>query len=293
VARANRMWSLIFLAVPVTVYLTIVVAPTAYSFFFIFTDWRGLGGGATFTGLDNYRRLATDTAFLNAFRNTALWTAAAVVLPTGIGLTLALVLDRARHLGRPLKSLYFFPVALSLVIVGQVWFWIYQPTSGLLNQLLRAVGLDALTRAWLADPDTALWAVMTAWSWQQIALAMILFLAGLSGIPSDVLEAGRVDGATRWQETRHLVLPMLRPASVIVVALTMINALRSFDIVYIMTQGGPFRSSDTLALVMYREAFRTYNMGYGSAVAVTIFLTTFLVVAVYFWRVRKLGEVYG
>lgn len=292
-ARANRFWSIVLLSLPVTIYVAIVVAPAAYSFAFSFTDWRGLGAERTFVGLANYRRMLTDTAFHNALWNTLLWTVVAVVVPTGVGLVLAIVLERLGRIGRGLKSLYFFPIALSLVIVGQVWFWIYQPTTGLLNLVLRAVGLESLARAWLANPDTALWAVMIAWSWQQVALAMILFLAGLTGIPSDVLEAGRVDGASRWQEIRHLVLPMLRPAGVIVIALTMINALRSFDIVYIMTQGGPFRSSDTLALMMYREAFRTYNMGYGSAIAVAIFMTTAVVVLVYFWRVRKLGEIYG
>ena len=292
-ARANRFWAIVLLSVPLTIYAVVILAPALYSFLISFTDWRGLGAERSFVGIANYRRMLTDDSFHNALGNTLLWTVVAVVIPTGIGLTLALVLERGHLIGRGLKSLYFFPIALSLVIVGQVWFWIYQPTTGLLNIALRAVGLDALATAWLSNPSTALWAVMIAWSWQQVALAMILFLAGLTGIPKDVIEAGRVDGASRWQEIRHLVLPMLRPAGVIVVALSMINALRSFDIVYIMTQGGPFRSSDTLALMMYREAFRSYNMGYGSAVAVAIFMTTAVVVLLYFWRVRRLGEVYG
>ncbi len=179
------------------------------------------------------------------------------------------------------------------MIVGQIWIWIYQPDWGLLNTAIEAVtGVRRFNFAWLAEPSTALGSVIVAWSWQQTGLAMVIFLAGLTAIPRDLLEAAEIDGVTRWQQTLHIVLPMLRPATVVVVALSVINSLKGFDILYIMTGGGPFRSSNTLAFFMYEESFKKYRMGYGSAISVVLFLIALSVIFLYFRQLRKLDEIY-
>jgi ABC-type sugar transport system permease subunit len=286
------MWAFLFLLVPVSFYLIVVIYPLVSSFYFSFTDWNGFSAHYQFVGLDNFERMKTDRLFRNAIENTVLWTIAAVVLPTAGGLLLALALHERGILSRLFKSLFYLPICLSLVVIGQVWIWIYQPGFGLLNVFLENVGLSSLTRAWLADPDTALQSVIAAWTWQQIALAMVIFLAGLTAVPKELTEAAEIDGAGYWRTVRHVVVPLLRPASIVVIALAVINSLKSFDILYMMTRGGPFHSSDNLAMMMYNESFQKYRMGYGSAVAVVLFMITLVVIAFYFRQQRGLEQLY-
>lgn len=281
-------WAPAFLLVPTLLYLAAVVGPSLYTFYYSFTNWNALSGTSSFVGLANFRTMAADPFFWHALRNTVVWTAIAVVVPTVAGLGLALRLTRIRRFARIIKSLFFMPLALSLVVVGQVWYWIYQPAGGLLNILLRAVGLPSLQHAWLADPSFALWAVIIAWCWQQVSLALVLFLAGLTSVPRELVEASRVDGASGAQQLRSVVLPALRPAFAVVISLALINSLKSFDIVYVMTQGGPFHTTETLAVLAYRTAFQTYDFGYGSAISVVLFLITMVTVGLFFaWNNRQ------
>jgi len=159
--------------------------------------------------------------------------------------------------------------------------------------VIKLLGNPDFNHAWLARPNTALYAVIIAWSWQQTGLSMVIYLAGLTSIPSDLLEVCEIEGATVWQRIRRVVIPLLTPSTVVVVALSMINSLKGFDILYIMTGGGPFNSSDTLAMHMYNESFKKYLMGYGSAISVVLFLIALLVIGVYFRQLRKVDEIYG
>ncbi len=286
------MWAFLFLVVPVSIYLIVVIYPLLSSFYFSFTDWNGFSAHYKFVGLDNFKRMKTDRLFRNAIENTVVWTIAAVVLPTVGGLLLALALHERGILSRLYKSLFYLPICLSLVVIGQVWIWIYQPGFGLLNVFLDNAGLSSLSRAWLAKPDTALGSVIAAWTWQQIALAMVIFLAGLTAVPKELTEAAEIDGAGYWRTVRHIVIPLLRPASIVVIALAVINSLKSFDILYMMTKGGPFHSSDNLAMMMYNESFQKYRMGYGSAVAVVLFIITLVVITFYFRQQRGLEQLY-
>lgn len=287
------LWRIGFLAVPLSVYVSVVVAPLLYSFYYSLTDWNGFSPHYNFVGLDNFQRIFRDPLFSNAIENTVIWMIAAIIIPTGAGLTLALMLHEGVRLANFYKSLFYFPISLSLAVIGQVWIWIYQPRWGLLNVVLRELGLEQYARAWLAKADSALPAVIAAWSWQQIGLAMVIFLAGLTAVPTELTEAAQIDGANRRQSLRHVVIPMLRPASIVVIALAVINSLKSFDVVYVMTKGGPFHSSDTLAMFMYNECFQKYYMGYGSASAVVLFLIALVVVAFYFvWQMRAMETIY-
>lgn len=290
--RYSRYWSIAFLIIPLIVYVTIVIVPLMTSFYFSFTDWNGFNPKYHFIGLDNFTKVVRDPNFINAIKNTVIWMAAAILVPSLSGLAIALILHGRVFASNFFKSLFYLPICLSLAVIGQVWIWIYQPDWGLINVVLRGVGLDSLTAAWLADPKFALIAVIIAWCWQQVGLAMVIFLAGLTSIPTELTEASEIDGANYWQTLRHVVVPLLSPATTVVIALSIINSLKSFDVVYMMTMGGPFHSSDTLAMFMYNESFKKYYMGYGSAIAVVLFLIAMIVIALYFRQVRKLEHLY-
>ena len=291
-ARERWKWIVLFSIIPLAAYLIIVVIPLLSSFFYSFTNWNGFNPVFRMIGLDNFVKAFQDELFIGAFKNTVIWMAMAIVLPVIIGLALALLLQEGIKGANVYKSIFFLPICLSLAVIGQVWIWIYQPDWGLINTFLRAVGLNQLTLAWLANPKTALWAVIIAWSWQQVGLAMVIFLAGLTAVPTELTEAAEIDGASYFKMLRYVVIPLLSPATVIVVALSIINSLKSFDVVYMMTGGGPFHSTDTLAMYMYLQSFKSYFMGYGSAIAVILFLMALVIITIYFRQVRSLEHLY-
>lgn len=291
-ARSRRLWAALFLAPPMALYIIIVVAPLLVSFYYSLTDWNGFNPGYNFVGFENFLKITRDPLFANAIWNTVIWMAAAILLPSLGGLVIALALNGRGFSGSFYKSLFYLPICLSLVVIGQVWIWVYHPDWGLLNVVLNRLGLEAWAHAWLAEPETALFSVIFAWSWQQTGLAMVIFLAGLTAVPKELTEAAEIDGATYWQSLRHVVIPLLLPATVVVMALAIINSLKSFDIVYVMTQGGPFHSSDTLAMFMYTESFKKYYMGYGSAISVVLFAISLLIIVFYFRQVQVVDRLY-
>ena len=291
--RRETFWRVVLLTPALTVFSIFVIWPLLDSFRYSFTNWNGFNSNYKFVGLDNFAKIFTDPNFVTATVNTAIWMVAALLLPTLLGLALALLLNTGLRGASIFKSIFYLPICLSAVIVGQIWIWIYQPEWGLLNKVVASLTGNTFDFAWLAQPSTALGSVIFAWSWQQTGLAMVIFLAGLTSIPRDLLEAADVDGVKRWKQTIHIVLPMLRPATVVVVALSVINSLKGFDILYIMTGGGPFNSSDTLAMHMYNESFKKYHMGYGSAISVVLFLIALSVIGVYFRELRKVDRIYG
>ena len=292
VERNSTFWRVVLLTPPLAVFGVLVVWPLFSSFYYSFTNWNGFSATYAYVGFANFAKIFTDRLFLNAITNTMIWMAAALVLPTGLGLALALLIDSRVPGGSLFKTVFYLPICLSAVVVGQIWVWIYQPDWGLLNTVLAHVTGEPQNHAWLARPGTALYSVIAAWSWQQTGLAMVIFLAGLTAIPTDLLEASQIEGANAWQRFRYVVLPLLRPATVIVLALNVINSLKGFDILYIMTGGGPFNSSDTLAMHMYNESFRKYLMGYGAAIAVVLFLIALVIIFFYFRQLKKVGEIY-
>ena len=291
--RENRFWRVILLALPLAVFAAFVIWPLASSFYYSFTNWNGFNPDYDYVGFDNFLKIYTDKLFLNAAINTALWIVAAIVVPTVLGLALALLIDSRIPGGSVFKSIFYLPICLSAVVVGQIWVWIYQPDWGLLNTVVEAVSGEQFNYAWLAKPDSALWSVILAWSWQQTGLSMVIFLAGLTTIPEDLLEVCEIEGAKVFQRIRLVIIPLLAPATVVVIALNVINSLKGFDILYTMTGGGPFNSSDTLAMHMYNESFKKYLMGYGSAISVVLFLIALTIIRLYFRQLRKVDALHG
>lgn len=291
--RETSVWRVVFLALPLGVFTLLVIWPLISSFYYSFTDWNGFSADYDYVGFENFAKLWTDKLFLNAAVNTVIWMVAAILLPTLLGLVLALLIDSRIPGGSVFKSIFYFPICLSAVVVGQIWIWIYQPDWGLLNTAFNAATGSDLSFAWLAKPDTALGSVIVAWSWQQTGLSMVIYLAGLTSISEDLLEVCEIEGASTWQRIRIVVIPLLTPATVVVVALSVINSLKGFEILYIMTGGGPFNSSDTLAMHMYNESFKKYLMGYGSAISVVLFLVALTIIGIYFRQLKKVDEIYG
>ena len=267
----------IFLAPALVIYSVVVVYPMLFSAYLSFFRWDGVAPKKIFVGFQNYITLLThNEVFWIALKNNAIWLIAALLVPTSIGLGLALVLNSRFRGSHIFRSIFYFPAVLSLAVVGLIWTWIYHPDLGLANQLLDALGLKFLKRNWLSDPQIAIYPVILAATWNAVGLPMLLFLAGLQTIPPELHEAAKVEGARPLQRFWYVTFPLLRETTLIVLAITSINALKAYDIIYAMTNGGPANRTQLLSTWMY---FLTYNyneVGLGTAIAVVLFSLTLI-----------------
>ncbi|WP_129664708.1 carbohydrate ABC transporter permease [Phytoactinopolyspora endophytica] len=275
----------LFLLIPLAIELAWVFWPAINSFSLSFTRWSGVGAAEN-VGLDNYRNLLDDPIFRTAAKNTVIWTIGFGGLSVLIGLALAVTLNRPRRGVGIYRSAIYLPMVFSLVVTGLFWRVLYQP-DGAVNSTLEAIGLDGVSRQWLADPDTALYAVLVAAVWRQVGYIMVLYLAGLKGVDPSLEEAAAVDGASAWQRFRYVVFPQLRGVNTVVFAVTVIDSLRTFDIVWAMTRGGPYDSSQLLSTYMFQQGFTLVNLGYGSAIAVVIFLLAIGFIITYLVRATR------
>ncbi|MFC8662409.1 MULTISPECIES: carbohydrate ABC transporter permease [Streptomyces] len=273
---------LAFVLVPLLAEAVWVFWPALQGFYLALTSWDGVSA-PQFVGLDNFREMAHDEVFRSAAGHTVLWLVLFGGLSALLGLAAALLLQQERRGVGFYRAALFLPVVFSLVATALVWQAIYQP-DGVLNQLLESVGLGSLRHAWLADQDTALYAVIVPALWRQIGYVMVLYLAGLKGIDPALYEAAKVDGASSWQRFRHVTLPQLRSVNAVVLSVIVIDSLRSFDVVWSLTRGGPYHSSELLSTYMYSTAFQSLRLGYGSALAVVIFVLAFGVICSYLVR---------
>ena len=285
--RVLTPWA--FLAVPLLIYLIWVIGPMVYTFYLSLTSWDGLGR-PVFLGFRNYIRLTGDDVFWLSLKNNAVWIGFFITVPVILGLALAMVLNRDILWSRGFKVAFYSPMVLSLVVCGLVWGWLYNPSMGLINSLLRAVGLDSLARGWLSDPDLVLGAIINVAVWRQVGYVMILFLAGLQSVDPFLVEASKIDGANAWQTFVNVIMPQLRPITVVVVVISIIDSLRAFDLVSVMTRGGPFNQSSVLANYMYIQSFNNYRMGYGAAISVVLFVISLVFIMIYLSRMARDGE---
>jgi len=282
----TKLTPYLFLIVPLIIYLIWVIGPMFYTFYLSLTDWDGLST-PNFIGWRNYQKLFKDPVFFISLKNNLKWVISFITIPVVIGLALAMALNRAIPLEKFFKASFYSPLVLSLVVCGLIWSWMYHPASGLINETLRAVGLDSLAQGWLSDKKLAMWAVIVVAIWRQAGYVMVLYLAGLQGVDPGLVDASKVDGCNAWQTFRHVIFPLLAPVTVIVVVISIIDSLRAFDLVSVMTRGGPYNSSSVLANFMYIEAFNNYKMGYGAAISVILFLISMAFIFVYLWRVLQ------
>ncbi|KKD61057.1 sugar ABC transporter permease [Grimontia sp. AD028] len=274
-----------FLAPAIVVFAIYVLYPIGQSVWLSFFEWDGLGE-KTWVGWENYIELFDSDAFYTSLVNNFLWMILFMLAPP-IGLLIALFLNQQVAGIRLIKALFFFPFVISQVVVGLVFAWFYDPSFGLLTQFIVALGFDPISI--LADEDLVTYGIIAAGLWPQVAYCMILYLTGLNNLDPEQLEAARLDGAKGWRMMWYVVVPQLKPATFIAVVVTVIGALRSFDLVATMTAGGPWGSSTVLAYLMYEESIFNYRMGYGAAVAVVLFLIMDIYIAWFLWRMLK-GE---
>jgi multiple sugar transport system permease protein/raffinose/stachyose/melibiose transport system permease protein len=288
--RSQRLSPLLvaFVLVPFAIESVWVFWPALQGFWFSLTRWDGLTP-PQFIGFDNYAAMAGDPTFRGALRNTVLWLLLFGGLSVIGGFGMALVLQRERRGVGLYRAALFTPVVFSLVVTALVWRVFYQP-DGLADQILRAVGLQQLSHPWLADPNTALYAVILPALWRQIGYVMVLYLAGLKAIDPALHEAAKVDGANSWQRLWRITIPQLRGVNSVVLSVIVIDSLRSFDIVWALTRGGPYHSSELLSTYMYATAFQSLRLGYGSALAVVIFVLALAVILGYLVRAFREDE---
>ena len=272
----------LFLAPGIVLFLVYVIIPIFQSLLISLYEWDGIGT-MTFIGLDNYRELMEDEFFYISLRNNVYWLVLFMLAPP-IGLAIAIFLNQNVLGIRIYKSLFFFPFVISQAVVGLVFTWFYDPSNGLMNIILDWFGLGPI--AVLADEDYVNFGIIAAALWPQIAYCMILYLTGLNNIQADQIEAARIDNAYGWKILWHVLLPQLRPATFIAVVVTVVGALRSFDFISIMTQGGPYGSSRVLAFYMYEQALSEYGfrMGYGTAIAAVLFLIMMVYISIFLVR---------
>lgn len=297
----------LFLSIGLVFFLIYVIIPIFQSMSYSFTRWDGLydiNGVWTgeWVGFDNYRVLLDDPNFYTSLKNNVLWLVL-FMLAVPIGLFIALFLNQTVTGIRIYKSLFFFPFVISQVVVGLIFTWAYNPEFGLLSEIwswffceTKTNIVGNLTRVCsveppsiLGDEDMATYGIIAAGLWPQIAYCMILYLTGLNNISADQIEAGRLDGARGWKMLWHVVLPQLKPATFIAIVVTVIGALRSFDMIATMTQGGPFGSTNVLAYYMYDQAVGegVGRYGYGSAIATVLFFIMLIYISYFLWRMYQ------
>mgnify|MGYP002623703976 CR=1 FL=1 len=251
-----------------------------------FFRWDGVTEGSV-AGFDNYTRMVGDPLFWNALRNTAMWSFAAIFVPVVIGLALAILLSRSRVLGKTMfRTLLFLPQVLSSVVVAVIWGWIFNPSFGALNTVLRSLGLDFLAQGWLGSRNLALPALFIAWTWVHYGFVMIVFMAAIDDLDETFFEAASVDGASKWQQIRHILIPLIRAPITTIVLITAIVAFQIFDLVYLLTNGGPAHATSVLALYMFQAAFHFRKVGYGAAIGIALMILIILI-AVGLMRLRK------
>lgn len=258
---------LLLLLLPTILFVVVIVASAVQSVWVSFFDWDGTGP-RTWVGLDNYRELFRDRQFIVSLKNNIIWLLLFLLAPV-IGLGLALFLNQKLPEMRVVKALFFIPLVLAHVIIGVVFAWFYDPSFGLLAIVFRAVGLEPV--AVLSNEHFVTFGIIVAALWAQVAFCLVLFLAGLSQIDHELVAAGRLDGATGWRLFRHVVLPQLRSVAFVAAIITIIMSLRNFDMISVMTQGGPYGSSTVLAYQMYDATIFSFRAGYGAAIATVLF----------------------
>jgi raffinose/stachyose/melibiose transport system permease protein len=279
-AWRKRTTVVLFLLPAVILYVLFVLVPIGQGLYYSGFDWNGLEPLTDFIGLENYREALSDPVFLASLRHVFVIVALSLVVQLPFALGLAVLLNQ-RIRGRAiLRLLFFLPFVLSEVITAVVWRLLLQP-NGLADSTLEFFGLGRFVQEWLANPDIVLYTLFVVITWKYFGFHMILYLAGLQQIPRELEEAAALDGATKWETFRHVTLPLLGPTIRISAFLAIIGSLQLFDLVWVMTGGGPVNASNTMAVYMIDRGFDRSRFGYGTAVAVLVFLVCFVFALAY------------
>jgi raffinose/stachyose/melibiose transport system permease protein len=284
--RQQMYYGLLFIVPGLLIYLVFMAYPFLSTIYLSFTNWNGVAPTKEWVGLSNYTRMFTDGTALKAFINNIVWVILGTISPVVLGLFEALLVWSSDRGSLVFRTLFFLRFVLPLVVVGIVWQWIYHPLFGIVNKVLDGVGLEGLSRGWLADPHTALYAVLIAAIWGATGFCFLILHAALQNVDVSTVEAAMIDGAGWFRRAWSVIIPQIAPQLTMVTAVTLIGGFAVFDIDFVMTSGGPGVASEVLATYTYKTAFQQNEAGYGSALAMLITVLS-LVSAVVFVRLRE------
>lgn len=278
--KRKRKWltfSVVFLIPALILYTLFVMVPTASSIYLSFTSWDGVSPDIRFIGFDNFVEMWHSERVHNALRNTLILSVVLVVIENAVALLLAMLVDQVRWFRNLFRSIFYFPTLLSGIVMGFVWTIILNYNFGVVTQLLDKLHLSFLKIDWLGNPDYALIAIIFATVWKGAGYYMIIYLAGLQGIPPELSEAASIDGANRWQQFRHITFPLLAGAFTVCMMLSMIASLKIFDQIAVMTDGGPGFATETLTYIIYKVGFGELRQGFGTALSLVLFILILIV----------------
>lgn len=272
----NKRWleALLFLSPTLVIFSVFILFPVLFSFYLSFHKWNMFSQGRAFVGLDNYARIIQDAEFWMVLKNTLVYTFCTVPLNMILALVVANFLNKKVIGKRFLRTAFFTPVIISSVAAAVIWRWIYEPNFGLLNYFLSWFGIPSVN--WLNDPSAAMFALIIMGVWKTFGVNMVLFSAGLQGIPEHYYEAAEIDGAGRWSKFWNITVPLLSPTTFFILIMSIIGSFQVFDIVYVLTSGGPLGTTKVLVFYLYENAFKFFEMGYASAVAYLLFALIFV-----------------
>lgn len=287
--RLKNNWSYYLYILPVILFaLVFFYYPIVYSANISTLDWNGVSVNRTFVGLENYQNiLSKDPIFVKALRNQVVYGIAVITIQMILGLTMAVLLKSRARLKTLYKVVFFLPVVLSSTVAAYVFRQIYDGRTGQLNQVLTAIGLDSLTHPWLADPQTALFGLMLITIWQYTGFSFMMYYAGLTQIDEELYEAARIDGATFFQIITRIVIPLLRPTHFTLIILGIISVLKTFDVVYLTTQGGPARATEFMSTYIFKRGLLDFDAGYASALAFFLLGIAFVLTVIQLWSYRR------
>lgn len=272
--KGDFLSAMLFLSPTLVIFTAFILFPVFFSFYLSFHSWNMFSGDTTFVGLENYSRMIQDAEFWQVLGNTAVYTFGTIPINMALSLWVAYLLNKKLKGKKFLRTAFFAPVIISPVAAAVIWRWMYDPNFGLVNYLISFLGIGSIN--WLNEPTAAMFALIIMGVWKTFGINMILFSAGLQGIPDNYYEAAELDGAGKWAKFYHITIPMLAPTTFFIMIMSMISSFQVFDIVYVLTSGGPMGSTKVLVFYVYEYAFKFFEMGYASAISYFLFAVLFI-----------------
>ncbi|KJK31055.1 ABC transporter permease [Paenibacillus polymyxa] len=285
--KKQHPFAIIFILPSLILYTLFVIVPTLGSVYLSFTSWNGISEDIRFIGFANFIEIWNSPRVHNALKNTLIMTISLVILENIAAIAMALMVDRIRWFKNLFRSIFYFPTLLSGIVMGFVWAMILNYNFGVVNQILDTVGLGSWAVDWLGDPKYAMLSIILSTVWKGAGYYMIIYLAGLQGIPADLSEAASIDGANGWQQFRYITFPLLAGSMTVCMVLSMISALKIFDQIAVMTDGGPGFATETLTYIIYKVGFGELRQGFGTALAMVLFVIILIITVIQVKILRK------
>ncbi|MGG3562977.1 sugar ABC transporter permease [Neobacillus rhizosphaerae] len=282
--KSDNLQLVIFLGPALVLFLIMKIIPFFLGMYYSFTDWNGISTAKNWIGFDNFLRIFKDEYFLDSFLFTAKYSVVVVILNNVLAFLLAFLLTRKIRTRNPVRAIAFLPNVIGGILLGFIWLFIFTrglPTVGKLT------GIDFFNLPWLGTENTAFWGIVIVSVWHFAGYLMVIYIAGIASVPHELLESAEMDGATTFHKIRHIILPLIMPVVTVCVFLSLSTSFKVFDVIFSLTKGGPFRSTEPVALDIYVEAFTRNNMGVGSAKAFIFFIVVALITLLQVWFTKR------